>query len=299
MAAHNYKIALASAPARYHKAPRGGNKGMIDYLERNNYDNNALLACCKVSRDNNKQLNKRIMATKNLLGSALGENVLKGVRSRMFDSFCESLVSSLVSSASAACGVGRLTYAALIATWRKDTANCGYILNESEGRKLYAANVADPRVRRIGVEGHWSYYVAPAACGGNDDNSNKESDSISVLVGGWLRSWSSWYESAVQFGHYGDGGAPAASAITAGLMDRCRDLWSYRGVGGRVAASAKVKAQKKVAKAVEGLSAAELFTALRASGVDLAALGADLASFVGASSADNDDNDDNDNNAKE
>ena len=294
MAAHNYKIALASAPARYHKAPRGGNKGMIDYLERNNYDNNALLACCKVSRDNNKQLNKSIMATKNLLTSGLGVDVMNAIRVRMYDNFCESLCSSLSASASAACGVGRLTYAALIATWRKDTDNCAYILNESEGRKLYAANVADPRVRRIGVEGHWSFFVSPSAA-----DADKESDSISVLIGGWLRSWSSWYESAVQFGHYGDGGAPAASAITAGLMNRCRGLWSYRGVGGRVAASAKVKAQKKVAKAVEGLSAAELFTALRASGVDLAALGADLASFVGASSADNDDNDDNDDNGKE
>jgi len=291
MSTHNYKIVLSSAPARYHRAKRGGDKGMIEYLERNNYDNNSLLACCKVSRDNNKQLNKSIMATKNLLTSGLGVNVLKGVRSRMFNDFCESLLHSLVSSSS--CGVGRITYAALIATWRKDTANCAYVLNESEGRKLYAANVGDPRLRRIGCEGHWSFFVAPPANGGKDDNSNKESDSISVLVGSWLRSWSSWFDSVVRYGHYGKKGLPAASAITASLLTRCSALWSSRGVGGRVAASSKEKAQKKVAKAVENLSSTELFAALKASGVDLAALGADLAAFVGGGNTQSDNNDSN------
>ena len=267
MTMRNYKSAFVSAPGRYHKAKRGGNKQMVGYLERNNYSNDSLLACCKVSRDKNKQLNKTVMATKNLLVSDLGKSVLTAVRSRMFNSFCESLVSSLASSASPACGVGRLTYAALIATWRKDTANCNYVLNESEGRKLYAGNPEDPRLRRIGCEGHWSYFVAPSV----KDASN-ESDSITVLVGGWLRSWASWYESVVQFGHYGEGGAPAASSVTPELLERCKSLWSMRGVGGRTAASAEEKKQKKVAKAVEGLSAAELLAALKASGVDLSTL---------------------------
>ena len=267
MTTHYYNSALSSAPARYHRAQRGGNKRMVEYLERNNYDNNSLLACCYVSRDKNKQLNKRIMATKNLLGSALGENVLKGVRRSMFNDFCESLVSSLASSASASCGVGRLTYAALIATWRKDTANCAYALNESEGRKLYNADQTDSRVRRIGCEGHWSYFVSPSA-----KDLEKETDSISVLVGGWLRSWSSWYESVVQYGHYGKDGLPSASSISLGLLTRCSGLWSVRGVGGRTAATTEEKQQKKVAKAVSGLSAAELLAALKASGVDLSAL---------------------------
>lgn len=268
----NYKSALASSPSRYHKAQRGGDKVLREYLEREKYDNNALLACSYVSKDyKNNKLNKSIMATKNLLASGLGENVLRGVRRSMFNDFCESLCASLSASASAGCGVGRLTYAALIATWRKDTVNCAYVLNESEGRKLFSANPGDPRLRRVGVEGHWSYYVAPAACGGNDDN-NRESDSISVLVGGWLRSWSAWYDSVVCYGHYGKGGVPAASSITAGLLDRCRGLWSSRGVGGRTAASSEEKAQKKVAKAVQGLTTAQLLAALRASGVDLSAL---------------------------
>jgi hypothetical protein len=269
MTTRNYKSALASAPARYHKAKKGGNKALMDYLESKHYDNNTLLACCKVSRNNNNKLSKSIMATKNLLTSGLGVNVLRGVRAHMFNDFCESLLGSLVSSSS--CGVGRITYAALIATWRKDTANSAYVLNESEGRKLYSANPEDSRVRRIGVEGHWSFFVSPSAEGGTDDN-NRESDSISVLVGGWLRSWSSWYDSVVCYGHYGADGVPAASSITAGLLDRCRALWSSRGVGGRTAATPEEKAQKKVAKAVAGLSAAELLAALRASGVDLSAL---------------------------
>ena len=266
MATHYYNSALSSAPGRYHKAQRGGNKKMVDYLESKHYDNNALLACCYVSKDyKNNKLNKRIMATKNLLTSGLGVNVLRGVRAHMFNDFCESLLDSLVSSSS--CGIGRITYAALIATWRKDTANCAYMLNESEGRKLYAANVADPRVRRIGVEGHWSFFVSPSAA-----DADKESDSISVLIGGWLRSWSSWFDSVVCYGHYGANGVPACSSITAGLLSRCSGLWSLRGVGGRTAASAEEKAQKKVAKAVAGLSAAELLAALKASGVDLSAL---------------------------
>lgn len=271
MTTRNYKSALSFAPERYHKAQRGGNKIMVEYLERNNYNNDSLLACGYVCRDKNKQLNKKIMATKNLLTSALGENVLNGVRSRLYDDFCESLCSSLSASASASCGVGRLTYAALISVWRKDTVNCAYLLNESEGRKLYNADPEDSRVRRVGVEGHWSFFVSPSARGGNKEN-NKESDSISVLVGSWLRSWSSWYDSVVCYGHYGADGVPVASSISVGLINRCRGLWSTRGVGGRVAASAEAKAQKKVAKAVAGLSSAELLAALKASGVDLAAL---------------------------
>lgn len=266
MTNNNYLSALASAPERYHKAQRGGDKALRDYLESKHYDNNTLLSCCYVSKDyKNNKLNKRIMATKNLLTSALGENVLKGVRAHMFNDFCESLLQSLVSSAS--CGVGRITYAALIATWRKDTVNCAYALNESEGRKLFAADPTDSRVRRIGCDGHWSFFVSPSA-----KDSDKETDSITVLVGAWLRSWSSWFESVVQYGHYGVGGVPAASSVTLGLLARCSALWSTRGVGGRTAATSEEKAQKKVAKAVAGLSAAELLAALKASGVDLSAL---------------------------
>lgn len=286
MTTRNYKSTLSSAPGRY-KARGGGNKKMVDYLEKNNYSDDSLLACCYVNRGNNNKLNKSIMATKNLLTSDLGQAVMKGIRSRMFNDFCESLCASLASSASASCCVGRLTYAALVATWRKDTVNCAYVLNESEGRKLYSANPEDSRVRRVGVEGHWSFFVSPPACGGNDDN-NRESDSISVLVGGWLRSWSSWYDSVVCYGHYGADGVPVASSITANLLDRCRGLWSTRGVGGRAAATTEEKKQKKVAKAVEGLSASELLAALKASGVDLAAL------MAGGAQSDN-----NDNNGKE
>lgn len=264
---HNYTSALASAPKRYHKAARGGNKRMVDYLEKNNYSNESLLACCMVRRDNNNKLNKSVMATKNLLVSDLGKSVLSGVRAHMFNDFCESLCASLASSASASCGVGRLTYAALIATWRKDTANGAFSLNESEGRKLYTADPEDSRLRRIGVEGHWSFFVSPSA----KDLVNV-TDSISVLVGGWLRAWSSWYESVVQYGHYAANGVPASSSISVGLLTRCRALWSFRGVGGRAAASAEEKKKRKVAKAVEGLSTAELLAALKASGVDLSAL---------------------------
>lgn len=279
MTTRNYISALASAPERYHKAQRGGNKKMVDYLERNNYSNESLLACCKVRRDNkNKQLNKSVMATKNLLVSGLGQSVMMGVRSRMFDSFCESLLCGLTRSASAGCGIGRITYAALVATWRKDTASGAYTLNESEGRKLFAADPADSRVRRIGCEGHWSFFVAPSA----KDASN-ETDSITVLVGSWLRSWSSWFDSVVCFGHYGVGGVPAASCVTPELLTRCSSLWSMRGVGGRTAATTEEKKQKKVAKAVAGLSPAELLAALKASGVDLSTL-------VGAAPAQPDNN---------
>ena len=267
MKTRNYMSALTTAHARYHRAQRGGNKRMVEYLEQNNYSNDSLLACCMVRRDNNKQLNKHIMATKNLLTSALGENILKGVHSRMYDNFCESLCASLASSASEGCGLGRFTYAALIATWRKDTANCAYLLNESEGRKLYAANPADPRLRRIGVEGHWSFFVSPSA-------SEKETDSITVLVGSWLRSWTSWYDSVVCYGHYGKGGMPVASSVSVDLLNRCSSLWSTRGVGGRTAATTEEKQQKKVARAVAGLDVASLLAALRASGVDLSALAA-------------------------
>lgn len=217
-----------------------------------------------VVRHNNNKQNKNTMATKKLLQSEVGTSVINGVRSRIFDDFGASLCASLSSSASEGCGVGRITYAALIATWRKDTANGAYTLNETEGRKLFAADSRDPRVRRMGVEGHWSFFVSSASA--------LESDSLLVLVGGWLRSWSAWYDSVVRYGHYGDGGVPAASCISARLLERCRALWSWRGVGGRTAVTTEEKRQRKVAKAVEGLNAAELLAALKASGVDLSAL---------------------------
>lgn len=267
MITHYYRSALASTPARYHRAQRGGNKVMANYLEGVHYDNNALLACCKVARHNNNKQNKNIMATKNLLQSELGKTVLAGVRSRIFEDFGASLLSSLASSASEGCGVGRITYAALITTWRKDTANGAYTLNDTEGRKLFAADSRDPRVRRVGVDGHWSFFVSSAASAASAD-----SDSLLVFVGRWLRAWSAWYDSVVRYGHYGEGGVPAASCISARLLERCRALWSWRGVGGRTAATSEEKKQRKVAKAVEGLNAAELLAALKASGVDLSAL---------------------------
>lgn len=279
MNTHNYKIALASAPARYHKAKRGGNKVLRDSLEQNRYDNNYLLSKECIKHNNNK-LNKRIMATKNLLESSLGSAVMASVRKGMFKNFMSGLVESLENSCN--CGIGHITYAALVHAWVRDTDSCGYSLNESEGRKLYAADPADPRVRRVGVEGHWSWFVSPAA--GSADNC--ESDSVTVLVGGWLRSWASWYDSVVRFGHYGEGGVPAGSCVSSDLLGRCKALWSFRGVGGRTAATSAEKAQKKVAKAVEGLDAASLLAALKASGVDLSAL---AAAAGGAPAANNQD----------
>lgn len=274
MAKHNihiFKGALLSSPSRYHKAKRGGNKGLRDALEQNRYNNEYLLSKIYIKQSNNK-LNNKIMATKNLLESSLGSAVLAGVRAGMYTNFCASLVRSLAGSCS--CGVGRLTYAALVGAWMRDTANCGYTLNESEGRKLYAANPADPRVRRVGVDGHWSFFVAPAAKHEGETDSSRESDSITVTVSGWLRSWSAWYDSVIRYGHYGIGGVPSGSCVSTDLLNRCKDLWSFRGVGGRTAATSEEKRQKKVAKAVEGLDAASLLAALRASGVDLSALAA-------------------------
>lgn len=278
MSNNNFRAALASAPARYTKVRRGGNKALIDACERNRYDNEYLLSKEYIKHNNNK-LNHKIMATKNLLESSLGSAVLAGVRRGMFANFCESLTRSLAGSCS--CGVGRITYAALVGAWVRDTDSCAYALNESEGRKLYAADPADSRVRRVGVEGHWSWFVAPAA-GNNQD----ESDSITVLVGSWLRSWSSWFDSVVRFGHYGFGGVPAGSCVSTDLLNRCKGLWSFRGVGGRTAATTAEKQQKKVAKAVEGLDAAALLAALKASGADLSALAALAA---GGASSDNKD----------
>lgn len=283
MATHNYNIVLASSPVRYHKAKRGGNKVLRNNLEQNGYNNKYLLGKTYIKHNNNK-LNNKIMATKNLLESSLGSSVMASVRKGMYTNFCNSLVNSL--SGSCSCGVGRLTYAALVAAWMRDTASCGYTLNESEGRKLYAADSADSRVRHIGVEGHWSWFVAPAAAENKEESERKETDSITVLVGTWLKSWSSWYDSVVRFGHYGEGGVPASSCMSIELLNRCKALWSYRGVGGRTAATTEEKRQKKVAKAVEGLDAASLLAALRASGVDLSAL---AAAAGGAPAANNQD----------
>lgn len=271
MTTHNYNIILASAPSRYHNAKRGGNKELVSSCEKNKYNNEYLLSKEYIKQSNNK-LNRKVMATKNLLESSLGSAVMASVRKGMFKNFLSGLVDNLFGSCS--CGVGRLTYAALVHAWVTDTASCGYSLNESEGRKLYAADPADSRVRRVGVEGHWSWLVAPAACDDKEESDRKETDSITTLVGGWLRSWSSWYDSVVRFGHYGENGVPSGSCVSSELLNRCKGLWSFRGVGGRTAKTAEEKRQDKVNKALKGLNAASLLAALRASGVDLSALAA-------------------------
>lgn len=276
MSNNNFNSVLADSPLRYHKAKRGGNKALIDACECNRYDNEYLLSKEYIKHNNNK-LNHKIMATKSLLESSLGSAVLGSVRRGMFKNFLGGLVDSL--SESCSCGVGRLTYAGLVHAWVVDTDSCGYVLNESEGRKLYVTNPADPRVRRVGVDGHWSWFVAPAASA-----DVCESDSITCLVGGWLRSWSAWFDSVVRFGHYGHGGLPAGSSISADLLSRCKTLWSYRGIGGRTAKTAEEKQQDKINKAISGLDPSALLAALRASGADLSALAALAA---GGAPADN------------
>lgn len=235
----NNSFRVCSSVSSYHKAKRGGNKELVTILESGvtDYSNgranrikdiNSYLVRKGMEYYNKQQRinkqNSKIMATKNLLDSALGRSVVRGVRSGMFANFCASLVDSLVSSSSSSAGVGRLSYAALVCAWRRDTANCGYLLNESEGRRIWNADNNDTRVKRIGVDGHWAWLVSPAA------GSVSASDSVTVLVGGWLRSWSAWFEAVVQFGHYGAEGVPAGSCVSASLLSRVSGLWSVRGL---------------------------------------------------------------------
>lgn len=263
--AKNNSFRVCSAVSRSHKAKRGGNKDLINTLESQRYNNAALLRNCMTLHNNNK-LTKTIMSTKNLLDSALGRSVVRGVRSGMFANFCASLVDSLASSSSEGAGVGRLSYAALVCAWRKDTANCGFSLNETEGKRLFNADNNDSRVKRVGVEGHWAWLVSPSA----GSASSADSDSLSVVLGAWLRSWSAWYEAVVQYGHYGANGVPSGSCVSAALLARISGLWSVRGRGGRVAASTSEKAGKKATAQLEVMTEdAKLALAAAALGVSV------------------------------
>lgn len=187
------------------------------------------------------------MAKRNILSTGLGRSILAGVRSSVFNSFRASLLDSLVSSSTNG-RVGRISYAALITSWMKDTHNCTYRLNNNEGRKLYIADPNDSRVRRVGVDGHWSYYVCPNA----DELAGGDSDSIAVLVRGWLSSWLSWYDSVVAFGHYtGVDGVYSTGSALDGVLDRYSSLWSHRGHGGRAALPAFERAARKATKAIQ------------------------------------------------
>lgn len=208
------------------------------------------------------------MATKSLLESALGKSVMNSVKRNMYDNFCSSLVEALASSASAGT-VGRITYAALVGVWRNDTANGGWQLNEARARRIWDDEQLDPRVKRVGVEGHWSWYFSPSG------SEAEMSDSLVVLVGNWLKSWDSWYESVVQYGHYGTKGRPAGSSISANLIQRVHSLWSTRGTGGRVAASSSEKAARKANKQLESMTATDkLALAAAALGISVEALAA-------------------------
>lgn len=243
-----YIFACCSSVNSYHKAKRGGNKQLIAGCYINHFDNNFLLHQTITKKTYSKTQINKVMAKQNLLDSGIGLSVLRGVRSSMFDSFCGVLLDSLVSSSSEGCGVGRVSYAALIAAWRKDTANCGYDLNEKKGVELLKADSNDSRVIKIGVEGHWSYFVS---LGGS--SAPADSDSVSVLVRGWLSSWLSWFDSVVCFGHYtreNNGGSFSTGSCADSFLERVKGLWSWRGRGGRARLSDSVKAEKKAEKAV-------------------------------------------------
>lgn len=250
----NNSFRVCSSVSAYHKAKRGGDKGLINSCEKKHYNNDFLIKeglryYNRQQRYNN--INSKIMAKQNLIDfekkSGLGYNVYESVKNTLFDSFCVSLLNQLCKTASASCGVGRVSYAALIAAWRKDTANCTYRLNNNEGRKLYTADPNDSRVRRVGVEGHWSFFVCPKA----DELAGGDSDSIAVLVRCWLSSWLSWYDSVVCYGHYtGVAGVYSTGSALDGVLGRYVALWSHRGRGGRAALPDSVKAEKKAEKAV-------------------------------------------------
>lgn len=242
-----YIFACCSSVSAYHKAKRGGNKAIVAGCEIHDYSNDYLLHQTITKKTYNKTQINKIMAKQNILSTGLGRSILAGVRSSVFNSFRASLLDSLVSSSSEGCGVGRVSYAALIAAWMRDTHKCTYRLNNNEGRKLYTADPNDSRVRRVGVEGHWSFFVCPKA----DELAGGDSDSIAVLVRCWLSSWLSWYDSVVCYGHYtGVAGVYSTGSALDGVLGRYVALWSHRGRGGRAALPDSVKAEKKAEKAV-------------------------------------------------
>ena len=73
MTTHNYDSALASAPARYHKAKRGGNKALINACELHRYDNEYLLSKVYISKQYkyNKQNHKIMAKSLNAFDSAI------------------------------------------------------------------------------------------------------------------------------------------------------------------------------------------------------------------------------------
>lgn len=288
---HIYKKVLADSPSgRPQKAKRGGCPALRAAAEINHYNNEWLLSQTIIRKHVSQSKIKNIMAKQNVLETALGKSVLSGVRSSLFNAFTSSLVDALVSSSSAG-RVGRLSYAAAVGAWIRDTDKCAFRLNETEGKKLYNADKNDPRVRRIGVEGHYSFFVCPKA------DEMVDSDSLSVLLRGWLSSWLSWYESVIQYGHYTtsvDGVYSTGSALD-GVLGRFSSLWSYRGRGGRVASSDAEKAERKAAKAVDALDAdAALLLLARKLGLSVSAL---RALQAGSGSDDDSAADDNKENA--
>lgn len=228
----------------YRRAVRGGNKPLVSTLERANYDNAILIKNC-ITIKKQKTMEKR---------SKLQADLEKQVRRSMYNEFCNSLCEYLTRTNTGGF-VGRLTYAALIAAWLKDTCNSAYSLNENLGKKLLKANPADARVKRIGVEGHYSYFVNLTNTG--------ESDSISVLIGQWTKSWQNWFESVVQFGHY-TGGEIELNSCAYKILERVGTLWSWRGKGGRTALTSEQKKAKMMEKANAGANANDILASLTA-----------------------------------
>ena len=225
--------------------------------EAHGYDNTYLLSSSKKHKIMNKELE-----------TGLGKRVYGNMRNgSIYNAYCSDLLDALVASASEGCGIGRLTYAALVRAWRRDTHDCSYDCNESLARTLLASDQADPRVLRLGTEGHYAYYVAPRT-----DEAMMQSDSLRVLVSGWLRSWQRWYDAVVRWGHYADDPAALHTCVSGDLLRRCSALWSYRGVGGRRAMTTTERAQRAVSQSVSALSPEQLRAALTAAGVDIRTL---------------------------
>lgn len=228
----------------YHKPKKGGNKALVNLCEASGY-NNITLTKNTLTIKIQKKMEKK---------SNLQMKLEKEVRKDMYNAFCNELVQYLTQTNTNKTA-GKITYAALIAAWRKDTVNCAYMLNENLGRKLLKENINDARVKKIGVEGHYSYFVHLA--------NGQESDSISVIVAQWSKSWLSWYNSVVQFGHYScDENELNSCAFK--FLERAKDLWSYRGKGGRCALSDAEKKTRKLEKANANATAADILASLSA-----------------------------------
>ena len=235
MAAHNFNVALASAPSRYTKAKRGGNKELVNSFERNNYDNNLLLKYEYMSNGIHKTTLKKHSIMENSIKTAV-------------DSYlCDSRIERVLAL--------RALRAYLVSEDGKECANVLFRSFCSFSHSLALVPLTKAEIEDGAVVVN-EYSLTDK----NGKQIRRSSWGVSdrgvsgTLVSSAFSTWFSYIRAAYNLEESETDKYHKEFAVCAALLEYAK--------GGRTALSDSEKKEKRAKKAVSALSASDLLKAL-------------------------------------